>query len=187
MTAPIAEFEDRTLIEMALAGRSDCFSVLINRHRGAVTKCIGAMVKNRSDVEDLVQETLLKAWFHLSTFRFEANFRTWIIQVAMNEALALYRRRRSRPFSSVPANWETLRSPCESPDETLARSEARRTVHNAIARLPKKYKEILILCDLKQLSAKETARQLKSSIPLVKTRLFRARHMLSASINRDAA
>ena len=145
------------------------------------------MVKNRSDVEDLVQETFLKAWLHLSTFRFEANFRTWITRVAMNEALASHRRQRCRPFCAVPVNFETFRSSCESPDELLTRSEAGQTVRSAMARLPEKYREILTLCDLKQLSAKETARHLKSSIPLVKARLFRARHMLSATINRDAA
>ena len=150
-------------------------------------RCIGAIVKDRSEVEDLVQETFLKAWLRLSTFRFEANFRTWITRVAVNEALASHRRRRCRPSCPVPVNFETFRSSCESPDEVLARSEARRTVRSAIARLPKKYQEILNLCDLKQLSARDAARQLKSSIPLVKTRLFRARHMLATALNRDAA
>ena len=187
MAAHIARFEDRTVIEMTVAGRTDCFSVLMNRHRAAVTRCIGAIVKNRSDVEDLVQETFLKAWLRLSTFRFEANFRTWITRVAVNEALASYRRQRHRPFCSALANLETLPSSWGSPDKTLARLEARRTVRSAIAGLPNKYREILTLCDLKQLSAKETARELKSSIPLVKTRLFRARHMLSTALNRDAA
>jgi RNA polymerase sigma-70 factor, ECF subfamily len=187
MTGPIARFEDKTLIQLTVAGHIDCFSVLMNRHKAAVTRCIGAIVKNRSDVEDLVQETFLKAWLRLSTFRFEANFRTWITRVAVNEALGLHRRQRCRPFCPAPVNFETFRSSCESPDEVLARSEAGRTVRGAIAGLPKKYREILNLCDLKQLSAKETARELKSSVPLVKTRLFRARHMLSAALNREAA
>jgi RNA polymerase sigma-70 factor, ECF subfamily len=187
MTAPIAKFEDRMLIEMTVAGRTDCFSVLMKRHRAAVTRCIGAIVKNRSDVEDLVQETFLKAWLRLSTFRFEANFRTWITRVAVNEALASYRRQRRRPLFQALANFETFASSWESPDKTLARLEARRTVRSAIAGLPKKYREILTLFDLEQLSARETARELKSSIPLVKTRLFRARHMLLAVLNRDAA
>jgi RNA polymerase sigma-70 factor (ECF subfamily) len=99
----------------------------------------------------------------------------------------LCRRRRCRPFCPAPVNFETFRSPYESPDEALARSEARRTVRSAIIDLPEKYQEILTLCDLEQLSADEAARHLKSSISLVKARLFRARRMLSAELNRRAA
>ena len=179
----LANFDDRTLIERAVAGQAECFSVLMNRHRTAVKRCIGGIVRNRSDVEDLVLDTFLKAWLRLSTFRFEANFRTWITRVAMNEALASYRRQRCRPFCSEPVNFEVFRSLCDSPDEAFARSEARRTVRSAIADLPEKYREILTLCELKQLSLDEAARQLKSSLSLVKTRRFRARQMLSTALD----
>jgi RNA polymerase sigma-70 factor, ECF subfamily len=73
MTALIATFEDSTLIEMALAGRTECFSVLMDRYVTAVRKHIMPLVKNTSDVDDLVQDTFLKAWLHLSKFRFEAS------------------------------------------------------------------------------------------------------------------
>jgi len=185
MMERVASLEDRALIEMAVAGQDECFSVLMNRHKAVVRKCIGRMINNRSDVEDLVQDTFLKAWSRLSTFRFEANFRTWIIRVAMNEVLRSYRRRQCRPFCSVSVNLETFRSSCESPDEALARLEALRTVRSAIAGLPKKYREILILCELQQLTGKEAARRLESSLSSTKTRLFRARYLLSAALNRN--
>lgn len=137
MTGPIARFEDRTLIELTVAGHIECFSVLMDRHGSAVRRCIGAMIRNRSDVEDLVQDTFLKAWCRLSTFRFEANFRTWITRVAVNEALGSYRRQRRRPLCQALANFETFPSPWGSPDRTLARLEARRTARSAIAGLPK--------------------------------------------------
>jgi RNA polymerase sigma-70 factor (ECF subfamily) len=186
MTGSIATFEDRTLIEMALAGQTECFSVLMRRHVSVVRSCIRSMVTNTTDVDDLVQDAFLKAWLHLSTFRFEASFRAWITRVAVNEALTSYRRQRRRPFCPAPANIEAFPSQCESPEQAFTRSEARLTVRTAIAELPRKYREILTLCDLEQLSAREAAQRLKSSIPLVKTRLFRARHMLSAALNRDA-
>ena len=182
---PIANLEDRALIEMAVAGQDEGFSALMNRHQAAVRKCIGSVIRNRSDVEDLVQDTFLKVWLRLSTFRFEANFRTWITSVAINEALGSYRRQRCRPFCSVPVNLETFRSLCESPEEALARLEALRTVRSAIAGLPKKYREILILCEFEQLTGKEAARRLKSSLSSTKTRLYRARHLLSAALTRD--
>jgi RNA polymerase sigma-70 factor (ECF subfamily) len=145
------------------------------------------MVSNASDVEDLVQDTFLKAWLNLSTFRFEAKFSTWITSVAMNEALGSYRRRRCRPFCPAPVNFETFHSSSESPEQALSRSEARRTIRSAVASLPKKYREILTLCELEQLSGEEAARRLKSSLSSVKARLFRGRHMLYARLRRDVA
>jgi RNA polymerase sigma-70 factor (ECF subfamily) len=186
LMAPIAKFEDKTLIEMALAGQSEYFSVLMDRHVTAVRRCVMSMVRNTSDVDDLVQDAFLKAWTHLCTFRFEASFRSWITRIAMNESLGLYRRQRCRPSFSAPGNLEAFASQCESPHEALVRSETRLTLHIAIARLPTKYREILTLCDLEQLSAQETAGRLKLSIPLVKTRLFRARRMLSAALHKSA-
>jgi RNA polymerase sigma-70 factor (ECF subfamily) len=186
MTALIATFEDSTLIEMALAGRTECFPVLMDRYVTAVRKHIMPLVKNTSDVDDLVQDTFLKAWLHLSKFRFEASFRTWITRVALNEALALYRRQRCRPYCQASASLEIFPSQCESPEQALARGEARLTIRTAIQKLPRKYGEVLILCDLEQLTARETARHLKSSIPLVKTRLCRARRMLSAALYKSA-
>ena len=187
MTRPIAGFEDRTLIEMAVAGDNECFSVLMERHGSAVKKCIRAMVTDNSDVEDLAQDTFLKAWLSLSTFRFEANFRTWIIRIALNEAFGLHRRRRCRPFCLPATKFETARSPGEFPEQALTRSEAEATVRRAIAALPQKYREILTLCELEELSGREAARHLISSISLVKSRLFRARCMLPDALKRQAA
>jgi len=86
-----------------------------------------------------------------------------------------------------PAEFETVRSSCDSPEQALTRSEAQRTVRRAIAGLPQKYREILTLCELEELSGHEAARHLRSSISLVKSRLFRARRMLSDALNRQAA
>src|ERR1700722_7808295 len=92
MNQPITEFEDNALIALALAGEGECFSILVNRHLSALKRCIGAMVRNGTDADDLLQDVLLKGWRRLSTFRSEASFRTWITRVAINEVLQTYRR-----------------------------------------------------------------------------------------------
>src|SRR3954451_21173404 len=109
--APLATFEDHTLIEMALAGQSACFSALMDRHVTAVRKCIRSVVTNTSDVDEIVQDAFFKAWVHLSKFRFEASFRTWITRVALNESLTLYRRQRCRPFTQRLEIWKLFRQP----------------------------------------------------------------------------
>jgi RNA polymerase sigma-70 factor (ECF subfamily) len=179
---PPTPLDDNALIKMALAGETECFAVLMDRHRAALKRCIGAMVRNRTDSDDLLQDVLLKVWRCLSTFRSEASFRTWMIRVAINEVLQSYRRERRNPLVQIRRDLDGLASAGESPHRYLIRLEATMAVHNALARLPKRYRDVLILRDLDQLTTEEAARSLQETIPAVKTRLFRARLMLSAAL-----
>jgi RNA polymerase sigma-70 factor (ECF subfamily) len=81
MTPSIATFEDNTLIELTLAGQAECFTILMDRHLAAVKRHIGSTAPNATDVEDILQEVLLKVWRHLSTFRSESSFRTWMTRL----------------------------------------------------------------------------------------------------------
>lgn len=185
MTTPFAMFEDRTLIKLALEGQTECFAALMDRHLVAVRKRMASMVRNPTDTDDLLQEVLLKVWRHLSTFRSESSFRTWMTRIAMNEALQLFRREQRRPTCQPLSDLDAFASPSESPHQSFARVQATQAVRNAVVRLPDKYRQVLILRDLEQLSARETAEWLQSSIPAVKTRLFRARLLLSATLERS--
>jgi len=122
----------------------------------------------------------LKVWRHLSTFRSESSFRTWLTRVAINEALQSYRRERSKPLCQPLGDFDALASHVESPHQSYARIEMQQAIYGAVAELPAKYRQVLTLRDLEELSAQETALRLQSSIPTVKTRLFRARLMLLA-------
>lgn len=184
MPPPLATFEDSVLIQLTLAGQTECFTVLTNRHLPAVRRRIGSIIPNTADADDLLQEVLLKVWRHLSTFRSESTFRTWMTRVAINEALQSYRRGRSGPIRQALGDFDTFASPNESPLQALARAETRKVVHKAVGTLPAKYRQALVLRHLKQLSLRETAQCLQSSIPAVKTRLFRARLMLLAALRR---
>jgi RNA polymerase sigma-70 factor (ECF subfamily) len=182
MTASTVTLDDNALIEMILGGQTEWFSVLMDRHLTAMRRCILALVQNPSDVDDLIQDAIIKVWLRLSTFRFEAKFRTWLLTVASNEALGLHRRRKCRPSLAATADLECFPSHCESPHQAFTRLEARVRVRTAIARLPWKYQHVLTLCDLEQLTAQEAARRMRASIAMVKTRLFRARRMLSVAL-----
>src|SRR4029453_10765986 len=102
--APMASLQDCTLIDRALAGEVECFSALMDRHTAAVRRRVRSMVRNTSDQDDVVQETFIKAWRHLSSFRSDSSFRTWIISVATNEALQQYRRQRNNPVNPTAAD-----------------------------------------------------------------------------------
>jgi RNA polymerase sigma factor (sigma-70 family) len=185
MTPPLATFDDNTLISMTLAGKPECFAVLMDRHLFAVKRHVASMLRNTMDADDLVQEILLKVWRNLSTFRSEASFRTWMTRVAINVVLQWYRRDRYRSRCHSPDNLDAFASFCDTPHHHLARAEAIRHVRGALARLPEKYREVLVLREFDQLSMRETAESVQASVPAVKSRLFRARVLLTASLRRS--
>jgi RNA polymerase sigma-70 factor (ECF subfamily) len=157
----------------------------MDRHSVAVRRRLASLVRNPADTEDLFQEVTLKVWLHLSTFRSESSFRTWVTRVATNEALQSYRRQQRKPLCRPLGDHEVIVSPGEPADGSLARDQAVQAVRSAIAGLPEKYRQVLILRDIEQHSTRETAQSLQSSIEAVKARLFRARLMLLAALRQS--
>ena len=145
MAPPVATFEDSTLIKLALEGQAECFTVLVDRHLVAVRRRIRSMVRNAGDADDLLQEVLLKVWRRLSTFRSESSFRTWMTRVAMNEVFQLYRRQERGRLCQSFGDFNALPSHGESPLQTLARVEVTQVVRSAVAGLPAKYSQVLVL------------------------------------------
>jgi RNA polymerase sigma-70 factor (ECF subfamily) len=184
MDSLLATFEDNALIKLVLAGQTECFTVLMDRHLATIRRRIGSMVRNAADADDLLQEVLLKVWRHLATFRSESSFRTWMTRVAINEALQSFRREQRSPLCQAFGDFDTFASPSELPLQSLTRAETARIVRKAVVDLPAKYRQVMILREFEQLSTREIAQSLHSSIPAVKTRLFRGRLMLQAALER---
>ena len=155
MVPPLTSFEDSALIKLTLAGQTECFTILTNRHLPAIRRRIGSMVPNTTDVDDLLQEALLKVWRHLSTFRSEST-----IRVAFNEAMQYYRLRQRRPICQALGDFDTFVSPHESPLQSLTRAETLQVVRKAVVELPAKYRQVLILREFDQLSEREAAQSL---------------------------
>jgi len=177
----LRSLDDRTLIQMTLAGHNACFDALMDRHLCAIRKRVQAMIPNKAEAEDVLQEVQLKSWAHLSSFRCDSSFRTWITRIAINEALQSHRRRRTeRECDAI--DFDRLPVPGESPEQLYARQEMAGRIRRAIRQLPAKFQPVVVLRELRELSVRETARELNSNRQLVKTRLFRARIMLSKAL-----
>jgi RNA polymerase sigma-70 factor (ECF subfamily) len=185
MSAPLATFNDTALIKRVLAGQAECFTILMDRHSVAVKRRIAWMSKNANDGDDLMQEVLLKVWRHLSTFRSESSFRNWMIRVATNEVLQLFRQERRKPLCQTFGELDTVASPGKSPYQSVVCAQLTEAVRSAVVTLPAIYQQVLILRDIKQLTTRETAQGLRLSIPAVKTRLSRARLMLRVALERS--
>lgn len=184
-TPTIISTEEITLISQILDGRRDLFGELIAPYLKLLFRIVQSRIGAHADVEDIIQQTALKALNHLGQFRFEASFRTWLIQISLNETRQWLRERASSriialdrfTLTQLPAADESA-----SPLSECQRSEATVRLRTALARLPEKYRRIILLRDFEEFSISEVAQQLKLTIPAVKTRHRRARQKIARSL-----
>jgi RNA polymerase sigma-70 factor, ECF subfamily len=184
-TGSPAVFSDHDLIRLTLEGQTDCFTALMDRHLSAIRRCIGFMLHGNGATEDLTQEVALKAWRFLSAFRAESSFRTWLTRVAVNEVRQFRRRElRVSGFQEL-SNPYVLASQDESPYEHFARMQRTEAVRALVKSLPALYREVVILREFEDLSILEVAERLRCSVPAAKSRLFRARSLLLAGLQKS--
>jgi len=181
---PNLERNEAELIRRICAGEKELFYELVQPYERAVFTAAMSILNNQADAEEASQEAVLKALSHLSSFRSEAKFSTWLITIAINEARLKLRKDRRHLYESVdepnsgdegdyfPKDFADWR---EIPSESLQRKELRDALKRAMAALPEKYREVLVLRDIQQMSIEETAQALGISTANVKTRLLRAR------------
>lgn len=176
--------EEIALIERVCAGEKQLFYELICPYQRSVYTAAYSVLQNEADAEETAQEAFLKAFSHLSSFRKESKFSTWLIQIAVNEARMKRRKDRKSLYDSIdeqpedeagdyfPRDFADWR---EIPSEALQRNELRGALQKAIAALHPRYREVFVLRDIQQMNIAETAAALEITEASVKTRLLRAR------------
>lgn len=176
--------DEVALMERICAGERQLFYELICPYQRCVYMAAYSVLQNEADAEEVAQEAFLKALTHLSSFRRESKFSTWLIQIAVNEARMKRRKDRRFLYDSIDAPAEEEAGDYfprdfadwrEIPSEALQRTELRRALQKAIASLRPKYREVFIMRDIQHLSIAETASALEIKEASVKTRLLRAR------------
>jgi RNA polymerase sigma factor (sigma-70 family) len=181
--------DETTLIRKIVGGRRDLFGDLIAPHITPLSRIVRATIGGRPEVEDIVQQTALKAFTHLTQFRFEAGFRTWLIQIALNEARQWLRKYGPSRFSELTSSKLSNGSTPDqehSPLIEYQKSETGAEICAAVAHLPEKYRIVILLRDFESLSISEVAVRLGLTIPAVKTRHRRARQKLMAFLERSS-
>jgi len=186
--------EGRTPAEMiaqVLAGEAQVFHELIRPIERAVFVMLFMLLRNESDAEDVAQETFIKVYRNLHSFRGESRFSTWVLSIARNEGLAWLRKRSTRPEEPLepvldensgdftPALLTDWR---EIPLEALERKDLGQCIRQAILGLPPIYREVVQLRDVEELDVQETAGILGITAGAVKVRLHRARTMLQKEL-----
>jgi RNA polymerase sigma-70 factor, ECF subfamily len=186
-------FDEAALVARAKAGDPDAFAELVNHYERRVFRMAKQITQNDEDAEDVLQETFLKAYSHLDDFQGNSKFYTWLVRIAVNEALMKLRKRRSD--KTVPldepidtgedvvareiAVWD------ENPEDTYSREEISSILNEAVQSLKPAYRTVFILRDIEEMSIEETAEALNLSISAVKSRLLRARLQLREKLTRQ--
>jgi RNA polymerase sigma-70 factor, ECF subfamily len=176
---------DAELVAQAQSGNLPAFEELARRHTRLVYRALIGILGDTADAQDTMQDTLLSAFKHIDEFQGRSRFSTWLVSIARNAALQRLRGRKNtesldqndteedRAFRPRQiATWQ------DNPEQTHSRTEMRQLVEKGLLQLPAKYRVIVMLRDIEQLSTDEVARQVGLSVPAVKTRLLRGRLML---------
>lgn len=181
-----SRIDDLELVSRTRAGDRGAFDDLVNRHAAKVFRLARHITRNDAEAEDVLQDAFYKAYTKLDQFNAESQFYTWLVRIAVNEALMRLRKRRNSKTVSLDAEMETedgsLRREVESsddnPEQALGRDETRKLLEDAIDSLDESYRTVFVLRDVEGLSTQETADMLDLSLSAVKSRLLRARLQL---------
>jgi RNA polymerase sigma-70 factor (ECF subfamily) len=186
MTGTIEHVEDTALVRRTLAGDQDAFAQLVERYKEPVYHVAYRMLGNAAEAEDVAQETFVRAYTQLGTYKTEHRFSTWLLSIASHLAIDQLRRRRflALPLEDVPfLDW--LADSDTSPEQAAIEGEQHDEMQQLIAKLPAKYRAVVILRYWQDLSYEEIATTLNLTPALVKARLHRARELLARHIKED--
>jgi RNA polymerase sigma-70 factor (ECF subfamily) len=192
-TSVPAGFDESALVAQAKAGDQNAFSELVNRYERKIYRLAKNITQNDEDAEDVLQDAFLKAYTHLDSFKGDSKFYTWIVRIAVNEALMRLRKRktdRSVPLDEpVELGEETVQREIavweDNPEQQYSQEEWRRILDEAVDSLKPDFRTVFVLRDIEELSTEETAETLGISVPAVKSRLLRARLALREKLTRQ--
>jgi RNA polymerase sigma-70 factor (ECF subfamily) len=184
--------DELALVQAAKGGDLGAFEQLVKRYDRNVFRIAQHITNNREDAEDVVQDAFLKAYENLGQFQGQSKFYTWLVRIAVNEALMKLRRRRPERMVSLDEEVKTeddsmpreIADWSPNPEQLYTQAELRDILQRTIQGLPPSFRTVFVLRDVEGLSTEETADALDLSIPAVKSRLLRARLQLRERLNK---
>jgi RNA polymerase sigma-70 factor, ECF subfamily len=188
-----AGIDESVLLSQAREGDTQAFGEMVRRYEGKIFRLAQHITQNREDAEDVLQETFLKAYEHLDQFQGQSKFYTWVVRIAVNQALMKLRRRKTDKSVSLDDTIDTgedtivreIAAWDENPEQRFSREEIGEILDSAIQSLEPPYRSVFVLRDMEELSTEETAEALGLSVPAVKSRLLRARLQLREKLTRQ--
>lgn len=191
---PINDFnnfkvKETEIIKRILGGEKELYEILVRRNNQKLYRVIRTYLTEETEIEDVMQNSYIKAYTKLHQFRLESSFSTWLIRIGINESLACLKENKHISPLKEPANninqntlLEILDNKQINPQDIMIRNEAKILLENAIDHLDIKYKAVYILKEIEEMSLKEIASALDLSVANVKVRLHRSKVMLKEKL-----
>jgi RNA polymerase sigma-70 factor (ECF subfamily) len=171
---------EKDWIARARRGDDEAFTRLVDAYQRPVFNVCYRMLGDPAEAEDAAQETFIRAYTRLDSYDPKRKFSSWLLAIASHHCIDRLRRRR---FSLVSWDdlppWRWLPDPQPQPEEVALRHETQRRVQELLEKLPPDYRAAIILRYWHELSYEEIAEALDSTLPAIKSRLFRARQMMA--------
>jgi RNA polymerase sigma-70 factor, ECF subfamily len=182
--------EDFLIVQRVQAGDKKAYNLLVSKYQRRVARLLTRMVKNQEDIDDVVQDTFIKAYRAIGNFRGESAFYTWIYRIAINTAknhLVTQNRRPMTLHDSNDDDSETFEdnsalSNIDTPESLMQTKQIGEAVNEAMAALPDDLREAIIMREIDGLSYEEIASAMDCPIGTVRSRIFRAREAISQKI-----
>jgi RNA polymerase sigma-70 factor, ECF subfamily len=190
--SPSTTQDEGDLVVRAQGGDASAFTELVSRYERRIFRLAKNITQSDEDAEDVLQESFLKAYQHLGGFQGQSKFYTWIVRIAVNEALMKLRKRKTDRTVSLDETIDTGEENVvreiavweDNPEQRYSQREIREVLDKAILSLRPTFRAVFVLRDVEDLSTEETAAVLDLSVPAVKSRLLRARLQLREKLTR---
>ena len=178
------KINENEVIKRILGGEKELYEILVRRNNQKLYRVIRGYIKDAAEIEDIMQDSYIKAFTKLYQFKLESTFSTWLIRIGINESLARLKEKgklyhlneQSDNFRNtileIPDNRQL------NPQDKMIRNEAKQLLENAIDSLDIKYKTVYILKEVEEMSLKEISVALDLTVANVKVRLHRSKEML---------
>lgn len=182
------KIKESEVIKRILGGEKELYEILVRRNNQKLYRVIRGYLKDEAEIEDIMQDSYVKAFTKLYQFRLDSAFSTWFIRIGINESLArlkekgkLYRLNEqsdnlSNTTLEIPDNRQL------NPQDKMIRNEAKQVLENAIDSLDIKYKTVYIMKEVEEMSLKEISIVLNLTVANVKVRLHRSKEMLKEKL-----
>jgi RNA polymerase sigma factor (sigma-70 family) len=187
--------DDFCLVEQANDGCQHAYTLLMERHHGAIYRLMYRMTNDREDANDLTLEAFGKAFTRLRTYVPTYAFSTWLYKIAVNNCIDFVRKKRLNVLSiDEPIDTEsdadftnTLRAGCPDPEETVIRQQRNKLMRQLLTHLGDKYRLMIELRYFEELSYEEISQELNIPLGTVKAQLFRAKELLYELLQQPGA
>lgn len=183
------QINESEVIKRIINGEKELYEILVRRNNQKLYRIIRSYIKDTAEIEDVMQDTYLKAFTKLYQFKLESTFSTWLIRIGINESLA--RLKEKGKLININDQSHSLQSNMMleipdkkqlNPQEKMIRQEAKQILENAIDSLDIKYRTVYIMKEVEEMSLNEISTALNLTVANVKVRLHRSKEKLKEKL-----